>query len=204
MAGLEALRIPLKAELAQRLLDRAWQRVQAGELEARPWSWADTGPVARIRVPRLELEWIALEGASGRTLAFGPGHLPGTPRPGEPGNSVLFGHRDTHFAGLAELLPGDVLEVEDPDGESHRYVVEWGRVTHERDGRLLRASEPGASWLTLVTCYPFDALVPRGPLRYGVRAVAVDRSREPSLAKRRPSSSPLRASAGSRSGPPDP
>ncbi len=202
LLGLQAAWIPAKAALAQHLLERAWQRVQAGGTEARPWSWADTRPVARIRVPRLGASWIALEGASGRTLAFGPGHLSGTPAPGEPGNSVLFGHRDTHFAALAELRIGDALEVETRSGGWRRYVVARTEVVHERDGRLLGPAGPGASWLTLITCYPFGAAGP-GPLRYGVRAVAVDDalSRAPSSAMRRPSSSPLLASAGSR---PDP
>ena len=52
-----------------------------------------------------------LAGVSGRTLAFGPGHVDGTPLPGDPGNSVLSGHRDTHFAFLRELRSGDILLV---------------------------------------------------------------------------------------------
>ena len=55
---------------------------------------------------------MVLAGASGRTLAFGPGHVDGTPLPGEHGNAVVSGHRDTHFAFLRDLRCGDVLEVQ--------------------------------------------------------------------------------------------
>lgn len=34
--------MPAKAELAQHLLGRAWQRTVAGEAAAKPWPWADT------------------------------------------------------------------------------------------------------------------------------------------------------------------
>ena len=68
--------IHAKAWLAQVLLERAFDRsVATGEV-VRPWSWADTWPVARIEVRRIGASAIVLEGTSGQALAFGPGHLP--------------------------------------------------------------------------------------------------------------------------------
>lgn len=160
-----------KAQLAQVLLHRAWQRTleaRVGDPPARPWPWADTHPVALLEVPRLDLERIVLDGSSGRTLAFGPGHVNGTPLPGGDGNSVVGGHRDTHLAFLRQLRLGDELVVERADGALRRYRVDRLEVVDRRDVAVM--ADTGEPRLTLVTCYPFEALVPGGPLRYVVGA----------------------------------
>ncbi|HUO85815.1 MAG TPA: class GN sortase [Thermoanaerobaculia bacterium] len=165
--------VPAKATLAQGLLAAAWERAVAGEARPRPWPSADTWPVARLHLPgRPPL--VVLAGASGRTLAFGPGRVEGTAAPGEPGNLVVAGHRDTHFRALADVVPGDVLEVEAPDGVVRRYRVVETAVLDHRDTRPL-APSAGAR-LTLVTCWPFDAVRPGGPLRWVVVAEAVEAS----------------------------
>lgn len=162
--------IHAKAWLAGGLLDRAWeQRLNgAGLTDSRPWPWADTAPLARLQVPRLEIDRIVLAGASGRTLAFGAAHLDGTAKPGERGNSVITGHRDTHFAFLRDLRPGDLLRLQAADGEWRSYRITGSEVFDARTARLDPAA--GRNVLTLVTCYPFDAVVPNGPLRYAVFA----------------------------------
>ena len=103
--------IHAKAALAQHLLAGAWARTRDGEARARPWPWADTWPLARLSVARLGVRRLVLAGASGRTLAFGPGHHAGTALPGAPGNAVISGHRDTHFRFLGELRPGDGILI---------------------------------------------------------------------------------------------
>ncbi len=164
--------IPAKAALAQQLLERSWNRTRVDAAPGRPWPWADTAPVARLRVPRLEVSTLVLRGATGASLAFGPGHLSGTAPPGSPGNSAIAGHRDTHFRFLRALETGDALELETPDRVIHRYEVRSLEVVHERETRVL--ADSGRRELTLLTCYPFDAVRPGGPLRYAVRAVARD------------------------------
>jgi sortase A len=119
-------------------------------------------------VPGQGVETFVLAGASGRTLAFGPGHLDGTPRPGERGNAVISGHRDTHFAFLRRLGMGDEIVLEARDGRQHRYLVESAHVVDRHD--VWVAADAGDTRLTLVTCYPFDAVRPGGPLRYVVVA----------------------------------
>src|SRR5207247_5426957 len=104
--------IQAKAWLAQSLIAHAWARTLSGERQAKPWPWADTWPVARLTVPRLGIERYVLAGAA---MAFGPGHVSGTPLPGEAGNSVIGGARDTHLAVLAKLTPGDMLTAERAD-----------------------------------------------------------------------------------------
>jgi hypothetical protein len=67
--------IPAKAWVAQELMQRAWRRAENGDERPAPWPWADTWPVAKLSAKGGDIELIVLAGGSGRTLAFGPGHL---------------------------------------------------------------------------------------------------------------------------------
>ena len=160
--------IPAKAALAQVLLDHAWQETLRTRGPTRPWSWADTWPVARLIAPSHKKSMVVLAGADGAALAFGPGHLTTSAPPGASDNSVIAGHRDTHFAFLRFLKPGDVLQLQARDGGLHDYRVTQARVVHETDSSVLESRQ--GPMLTLITCYPFAALVPGGPLRYVVQA----------------------------------
>jgi sortase A len=158
--------IHMKAFAAQELIDAAWRRNRAGTATARPWPWADTTPVARLTVNGES--FIVLEGASGRNLAFGPTHDAASVMPGERGNSVIAAHRDTHFRALRGVLMGDRVRVERADGQRAEFIVTNVRVADSRRERIaLGANTPR---LTLVTCYPFDAIQPGGPLRFVVTA----------------------------------
>ena len=164
------LYIHAKAGLAQVLLHSAWTRTQDSGMPARPWPWADTHPVARLIAPAQDADLLVLSGASGRTLAFGPGHLSGSAYPGDPGNSVITAHRDTHFRFLQRLAAGDTLVVEDRNGTRRHFHV---RRTYVADYRALNIPRDTLQpTLTLVTCFPFDAINPGGPLRYVVVAEA--------------------------------
>lgn len=175
LAGLALLAsgswIHAKALLAQLLLEHAWQETRDGETNVRPWPWADTWPVARLEIPRLDASMIVLSGASGRTLAFGPGHTEGTALPGDPGTAIVSGHRDTQFAVLQWLEQGDEIRVERRDGRTVRYRVESLEIADARTARLHTDRDERA--LVLVTCWPFDALVPGGPMRYVATARSV-------------------------------
>ncbi len=162
------LYIPAKALLAQRLIQRSWTQVEAGRAWAPPWPWADTQPVARMRVPAHGVDLFILAGDSGRTLAFGPGHATESARPGEPGTVLVSGHRDTHFRFLRRVAPGEVVVLETPDRAQHRYRVTRAEVVDSRDALIVH--DPDVERLVLVTCYPFDTPVPGGPLRYVVTA----------------------------------
>jgi sortase A len=157
-----------KAHLGQFLLQRAWARTLAGEAEVKPWPWADTWPVARLRVPAHGIDLIVLDGVSGRTLAWAPGHAGGSAPPGTPGTAIISGHRDTHFRFLERLRPGDEIAVDTPARPSARFQVREVRVVDSRTAMIRR--DIGAATLVLVTCYPFDAMTPGGPLRYVVAA----------------------------------
>jgi sortase A len=160
--------IPAKAWLAQELMQRAWTRTGGGEVRATPWPWADTWPIARITARSGEVDLIVLAGASGRTLAFGPGHMSVSAMPGEAGNAVIAGHRDTHFQFLKDVQLGELLKVESSKGMRHLYKVVGVDIVDSRKGSLLLDTE--AAMLSLVTCYPFDAREAGGALRYVVTA----------------------------------
>ena len=160
--------IPAKAWLAQELMQRAWVRTGGGEHRATPWPWADTWPIARITARSGDVDLIVLAGDSGRTLAFGPGHVSASALPGETGNAVIAGHRDTHFRFLQNIESGELLEVESDNGVKHLYEVVETDIVDSRNASLLLDTD--AAILSLITCYPFDARDSGGPLRYVVTA----------------------------------
>lgn len=161
--------IHAKAALAQVLLERAWDRSLNGSPESRPWAWADTWPVARLKVSALGIDQIVLDGESGNVLAFAPGWLKGSAPVGRRGRAVISGHRDTHFSFLEDLAWGELLLLQLPDGSERRYRVVGARIadTRVQNGDLLYSPADG---LTLITCYPFDAVRSGSTLRYLVDA----------------------------------
>ena len=163
--------IHAKARLAQVLLERAFEQTIATGHQTKPWSWADTWPVARIEIPRLAASVIALHGSSGQALAFGPGHVELTPAAGDPGTAIYSAHRDTHFAFLGRVRADDEVRVTRADGALLRF-----RVTHTEivrwDASGIDAFAPGRN-LVLTTCWPLNAKTP-GPLRYLVHAELIE------------------------------
>src|SRR5262245_50148094 len=163
--------IHAKAVLAQILLERSFVQTLATGAQVKPWSWADTWPVARVAVPRIGKSAIVLAGSSGQALAFGPGHLERTPEPGEEGTTIYSAHRDTHFAFLKDVRVGDDIMVTRRDGKMvHFRVTGTSVVRWDRSG--IDPLAPGRR-LVLVTCWPLDART-SGPLRYLVHAEITD------------------------------
>ena len=161
-----------KAELASLLIHRAWEaRVTRGESRP-PWPWADTHPVARLQIPRLGYDEIVLEGASARTLAFGPARLLSSADFGQAGNVVLAGHRTSWFKPLEAIDLGDAIQLQWLDSRSHQvrqrtYIVNKIDIVVPEDVTLLAPTASDS--LTLVTCYPFNSS-PRSPERFVIRA----------------------------------
>jgi sortase A len=160
--------IPAKAWLAQQMMQSAWQRAETGQDKSPPWPWADTWPVAKMSARGGAVELIVLAGGSARTLAFGPGHLSASVLPGETGNTIIAGHRDTHFQFLQDLAVGETILFEMADGRNHLYrVTDLDVVDSRRGSIVLDTDQP---MLSLVTCYPFNTAQPGGPMRYVVSA----------------------------------
>ena len=160
--------IHVKANLAQHLIASAWAQARDGGPSRRPWPWADMRPIARLTVPSRGIELFVLDDTSNRALAFGPAHVSGTASPGMGGNSVIVAHRDTHFAFLRTLALDEEIDVEIAKGHSTRYRVREVTVVDKSETRVL--DDAGSPQLTLITCFPFDAVQPGTPLRYVVIA----------------------------------
>jgi sortase A len=163
----EAGWIHAKAIVAQHLIASAWKDAREGRVARRPWPWADMRPVARLTVPGRRIDLYVLDNASNRALAFGPAHVSGTASLGSFGNAVIVAHRDTHFAFLRELHPDDEIDVETRGGAA-RYRVREVAIVDKTDTRVLDAAD--SAQLTLITCFPFDAVRPGTTLRYVVVA----------------------------------
>jgi sortase A len=163
--------IHAKAILAQHLIASAWLQARDGGAVRRPWPWADMRPVARLKVPSRDIDLYILDDSSARSLAFGPAHVSGTASPGSAGNVVIVAHRDTHFAFLRDLALDEEITIEITRGATARYRVREVSIVDKGETRLMDAAD--APQLTLITCFPFDAVRPGTRLRYVVIAERV-------------------------------
>jgi sortase A len=132
----------------------------------RPVEAGKSAAVAVLEIPRLGLKAIVDEGVTDNVLRQAVGHIPQTALPGESGNVVLAGHRDTFFRPLKKIEPGDPITLKTPRGKAE-YRVEQIVVVAPSDVRLLKQTDDAT--LTLVTCYPFQYIGP-APKRFIVRA----------------------------------
>jgi len=160
--------IYVKAQVGQYLLQQAWAQTVDGDHHVHPWPWADTWPVARLQAPSHRQSLIVLSGANNRTLAFGPALVNEALHKNASGTIVISGHRDTHFRFLRRLRKGDALIFEQVEPTHRHYRVDDVQIIDSRTTSII--NDPERDQLVLVTCYPFDAMVPGGPLRYVVIA----------------------------------
>ncbi|MAY19699.1 MAG: class GN sortase [Erythrobacteraceae bacterium] len=155
----KALYLPVKAEVAQVLLARAFDQSLEQGTPVRPWSWADTAPVSRVRVDRLGVSEIVLSGGSGEAMAFGPTEvLDDRAR----GVTILAAHRDTHFEFVRDLKAGDTISLDRIDGTSVTYRVRGFETV--RFDEFTYPAHGGSGLLALTTCWPFGSQV-SGPMR---------------------------------------
>lgn len=160
-----------KAVVAQLLIANAWhQTLKTGD-NTKPWSWADTWPIAALITPDGE-KFYVLDSLSGQALAFGPGWLNQSAAPGQKGNTIIAAHRDTHFQFMEAVQPGDIIQLQNHSGKMYHYKVSSMEIV-DSDHQKLDIQHHTAE-LTLITCYPFHALNPGGSLRYLVRATLLE------------------------------
>ncbi|HVF14673.1 MAG TPA: class E sortase [Acidimicrobiales bacterium] len=110
--------------------------------------------IARLVIPKANIDKIIVEGVGVEDLKKAPGHYPGTPMPGEPGNSAIAGHRTTYgapFYDLDDLVVGDPIVVTTGIGE-FRYEVVESLVVSPEAVEVLDPTEDNR--LTLTTCHP--------------------------------------------------
>ena len=160
--------IPAKAVLAQYLINDAWNdSISSGE-NHKPWKWADMHPVMKLSSDKYNQELIILSGDKGNSLAFAPGYNLFSYMPNQGGTTVISAHRDTHFEFLQDVSISDVFELTDRNNKTSSYEVRDIKIIDATKQDIAIRSDQNE--LKLITCYPFDALVARGPLRYVVTA----------------------------------
>jgi sortase A len=162
--------ISTKASLAQILIAYAWKTTLSTGTNTKPWQWADTWPIAILITPSGDKLYV-LQTTSGQALAFGPGLLDQSTPPGQIGNTVIAGHRDTHFMFLEHTAIGDIIQLQNAQGITYRYQIKATEIVNSRTEKVQLQKE--SAELTLITCYPFHALNSRGPLRYVVHAALI-------------------------------
>lgn len=170
-AGPEALNNPSPAALSTPTAPQLIGEGAPGEGEALGW----------IRIPVADVDHVVVSGVSPEVLKLGPGHMPWTPLPGQPGNAVVSGHRTTYgapFFDLDLLEMGDAIYVETAIG-THTYQVREILVVEPTDV-WVTDPRPGA-WLTLVTCTPrysaAQRLIIAAELVDGPNLVAIEATR---------------------------
>ena len=174
ICGLTALAyagfVVVDAHAFQRRALAALEASRAGHLGVRlgaaPLPVADGGVVGEMEIARLGLDVVIVQGDSPGVLRRAVGHLPATPLPGEVGNVVLAGHRDTFFRALRLVQPGDTLTLKTSQGDLY-YEVESSAVVPPTALSVLQPSTDRT--LTLITCFPFYYVGP-APNRFIVRA----------------------------------
>ncbi len=127
--------------------------------------------IGRLVIPALKLDEVIVEGVEESQLVAGPGHLPGSPHPGERGNSIISAHRDRHFRRLDDLIVGDTIVTQTRHNRTV-WVVSGRRVV-TASAPVLRSTADAQ--LTLTTCWPVRYLGP-APDRLIISAVAAGRS----------------------------
>jgi sortase A len=143
-----------REEMPARLIERAWDRRLAGDEGARPWPWLESVPVARLTVPAFNKDFVVMQGASGKVLAFAPGWNEGTSLPGDPGISLISAYSDRHFGFLRNAYPGLEIIVQDQAGREHHYIVQETLIAQDPDIRVPDSAERGT--LLLSTSFPFN------------------------------------------------
>lgn len=151
-------------------LDRTLNSLPPQPAPHRIVAYEQGSAIGRLEVPRIGLSVVVLEGSDAGTLRLGVGRVRNSSLPGEGGNVVLAGHRDTFFSPLSEIRPGDRISLRTPEG-TFPYTVDWTTVVNPQDTKVIKATAQPA--LTLVTCYPFS-YVGAAPKRFIVRATPAD------------------------------
>jgi sortase A len=137
---------PVEAKALERLPDpRLRLAFAARSLDRR----TDEGdPVGRLRIDRIGVSSVVVEGTDPEDLRGGPGHYPATPLPGQRGTVAIAGHRTTYgapFRRIDRLRRGDRIVM----------VMPYGRFTYRVERTQIVA--PDAFWITRRVSY--DRLV---------------------------------------------
>ena len=153
----------MKGICAQLMLDRAWNLTKRTGHSSKAWSWADTLPVARLKISSIGLNQIVLDGQINEALAFGPAIIESSLK---SSNKIIAGHRDSFFKNFKKIKEGDIIELELLE-ENIRYRINAMFIVEPEDTKWLNPKE--SDMITLITCYPFN-FIGEAPMRYVIIA----------------------------------
>ncbi|SCL23136.1 sortase A [Micromonospora nigra] len=130
---------------------------------AKPKPPVNGKPLAGLYIPKLDKQWVVVEGVTQKDIRYAPGHYPDSAMPGRVGNFSVAGHRNrATFWRLDELRDGDPIVVEGRD-EWYVYQVTDNIIVKPTQVEVVAPvpGKPGAKptkrMLTLTTCNPkFD------------------------------------------------
>lgn len=157
---------------SQKNLEAEWERQATGINNPGQASISSDQMLTRLVISKINMDAIVVEGASRKELSDGPGHMTETATPGEIGNAVITGHRDTFFRHIYELTKGDHIEVR-RNGHVFTYQVTGKRIVEPEDVSVIKPTKDPQ--LTLITCYPTYYIGP-APQRLVVFSKLVDSS----------------------------
>ena len=127
----------------------------AAEPELRAVSYTAGDPIGILKIPRMKLDMVVVEGVDQQTLKKGPGHYESTAYPWEDdGRVAIAGHRTTYlhpFWSLNELRRGDLVRLETEFG-TFDYRVTGSRVVLPSDVSVLEQTKEPT--LVLTACTP--------------------------------------------------
>jgi len=114
--------------------------------------------LTRIRIPKLGVNVVVVQGTTESALEAGAGHYPATPLPCSVGNVGIAGHRTTYgkpFNQINLLVPGDLIFLDTPLGSCTYQVAKAPFVVYPNDLSVVAPPpDPTARWLTLTSCDP--------------------------------------------------
>jgi len=115
-------------------------------------------PVARLRIPRIGLDIIVVEGVGLPQLAIGPGHYPQSAPIGHAGVTAIAGHSSgwgAPFMKFGRIQPGDMV-ILDARKHEYRYRITRMGIVQAKDVWVLKGDpwSQSPSKLVLTTCWP--------------------------------------------------
>ena len=128
-----------------------------------------------LRIPKLDVKVLVVEGTTPSALRAGAGHYVGTPLPGEAGNVAIAGHRTTFGRPLNrmdELEPGDTVSLETPFAiYTYKAVPAFGGHANPwvvKPSDFSVVSQGSGHLLTLTTCHPKGSAKQRLVMRFSL------------------------------------
>lgn len=149
----------LREEFEQIQQDPVVDPTPTVEPTAEPPPVIDSRAIALLKIPRIDVDVIVVEGVKLSQLTRGPGRYPNTARLGREGSTAIAGHRTgwgSPFLNLDKLRSGDEITVEGVDGTVYRYRVTKRVIVGPEAVWVLRGNpeSKAKSQLTLTTCDP--------------------------------------------------